>query len=187
MADTDTGSGISGIGIAVLFAGGILVWSGVRGYSVSHVFRDLIAGKKPTQARPDYPVSIGGVFGSFLPGGSGSGSSGSGSVTSTGGSVSGTNAENKKLGFKMASAFGWGSKEELIALNNIVMAESGWSDTIVNPGGTASGIAQNIRGFGPGYESGNAPQQIAWMLRYIRTQYGDPIKAWNFHLAHGWY
>lgn len=186
MAKTDTGSGISGIGIAVLFAGGILVWSGVKGYSVSHVFRDVIAGKKPTQGQPDYPVTIGGIFTSLLHGGGGS-SGGSGSVTSSGGQVAQSNAANKKLGQKMAAAMGWGSGDQWTALNNIVMSESGWSSTIKNPGSNASGIAQNIAGFGPGYESGNAPQQIAWLLRYIKQRYKTPVDAWNFHLAHGWY
>ena len=67
------------------------------------------------------------------------------------------------------------------------MAESGWSATVTNPSSGAAGIAQNISGFGPGYESGNAPQQIAWLLSYIKGRYGDPVKAWAFHLANGYY
>jgi hypothetical protein len=91
------------------------------------------------------------------------------------------------MGRMMATAYGWGMGAEWTALNNIVMAESGWSATVVNPGSTASGIAQNIAGFGPGYQSGNAPQQIAWLLKYIKSRYGTPEKAWAFHLANGWY
>jgi len=86
----------------------------------------------------------------------------------------------------MVAAAGW-TGAQWIAFNNIVMAESGWSATIKNPTSTASGIAQNINGFGPGYQYGNAAQQIAWMIQYIRTRYGDPIKAWQFHLANGSY
>jgi len=56
------GGGVSGIGIAAVFAGGILVWSGVKGLSVSGVFRDLIAGKNPQQLKAVNPVSAGGLF-----------------------------------------------------------------------------------------------------------------------------
>ena len=55
-------SGISGIGVAVVFAGGILLWSGLKGYSVSGVFRDLIAGKNPSQLKQTTPVTIAGLL-----------------------------------------------------------------------------------------------------------------------------
>ena len=71
MADQSS-SGISGIGIAVVFAGGILVWSGIKGVSVSGLVRDLISGKNPSVAKgqPGYlpqttPVTAGGLFGSI--------------------------------------------------------------------------------------------------------------------------
>jgi hypothetical protein len=54
--------GVSGIGVAAVFAGGILLWSGIKGYSVSQVFRDLIAGKSPAKETPAAPVSVGGLF-----------------------------------------------------------------------------------------------------------------------------
>jgi len=60
--------GISGIGVAAVFAGGILLWSGVKGYSVSGVFRDLIAGKDPSQLKQTTPVTAAGIFGSLLSG-----------------------------------------------------------------------------------------------------------------------
>lgn len=73
--------GVSGIGIAAVFAGGILVWSGVKGYSVSGVFRDLISGKQPSNLKQVTPVTSGGLFGglvtSLLSAQSSSGGSGS--------------------------------------------------------------------------------------------------------------
>jgi hypothetical protein len=171
-------SGVSGIGVAVLFAGGILVWSGVRGYSVSHI------GKQPTYGQPDNPVSIGGLLNPLQFFGGGSGNT---SVTSTGGSVSGTAAQNKKLGQKMAKSFGWDGGAQWIALNNIIMSESGWSDTAANSTSNARGIGQNINGWSSIYQEGNAAQQIMWTYRYIKQRYGNPVNAWNFHQAHGWY
>jgi hypothetical protein len=180
------GEGISGVGIAAVFAGGILVWSGVKGYSVSGVFRDLISGKPPQNLQQTTPVTSSGIFGGLLGGLNPTKLLGA-NVTPVGGGVGGTAAQNKALGQKMAASYGWGSGAQWTALNNIVMGESGWSDTITNPGSGAAGIAQKISGFGAGYQSGNAGQQIQWLLNYIKQRYGDPISAWNFHLAHGWY
>ena len=87
----------------------------------------------------------------------------------------------------MAAAYGWSTGDEWTALNNIVMAESGWDDEAANPASDARGIAQNISGWGPGYEAGNAAEQIAWLLSYIKSRYGDPINAWIFHQANGYY
>jgi hypothetical protein len=79
--------GVSGIGIAAVFAGGILVWSGVKGYSVSGVFRDLIAGKQPSSLPPANPVSVSGLLSAINPVkllSTSGGSSGSGSAVMVG-------------------------------------------------------------------------------------------------------
>lgn len=185
----DKSGGISGIGIAAVFAGGILVWSGIKGYSVSGVFRDLISGKQPSNLPQTNAVTPGGLFGGLISSIADPAKllSSTGSVTAVGGNVSGTNSQNKALGQKMAASYGWGSGSQWTALNNIVMAESGWSDTIANPTSDARGIAQNINGWSSNYQEGNAPQQIAWLLSYIKKRYGTPEAAWQFHLANGWY
>ena len=188
----ENSGGISGVGVAAVFAGGILVWSGVKGYSVSATFRALIAGKSPTVEPITNPISASGLFSpisSLFSLGSLTGSSGGSTATlvsSTGGSVSGSAAQNKALGMRMASAAGW-TGAQWTALNNIVMAESGWNANAANPTSDARGIAQNINGWGPNYQAGNAAQQIAWLISYIKTRYGNPVNAWNFHLSHGWY
>lgn len=167
----------------LLLAGGgaIFLWSGFRGKSVTGVTRALIGGDNPAKLPTTNNISgsPAGVTTQTSPAG--------GTITAQGGQPAGTDAQNQALGRMMAGAYGWGSGAEWTALNNIVMAESGWSSTVVNPGSTASGIAQNINGFGPNYQSGNAQQQIAWLLAYIKQRYGDPISAWAFHLANGWY
>jgi hypothetical protein len=176
---TDSSGGISGVGIAAVFAGGILVWSGVKGTAVSGVFRDLIAGKDPSKLAQTTPVTAGGLFGdiagAFNP--AKLLSSSGGPVVSTGGGVSGTPAKNKILGQKMAAAAGW-SGSEWVAFNNLVMGESGWDANAANPTSDARGIAQNIRGWSSSYQPGNAAQQIAWMIQYIKSTYGTPSNAW---------
>lgn len=113
------------------------------------------------------------------------GASGGGS-----GNPSGTSAQaNQKLGQQMAAARGW-TGAQWTALNNIVMAESSWSTTASNPSG-AYGIPQALPGSKMASAGANwktsAATQIKWMLDYIASTYGTPVRAWQFHLANGWY
>jgi hypothetical protein len=164
---------IDGIALGTFAAGLFFVYAGIKGYSVPETIQNVISGKSPANQYQANPVTLTSPAG--------------GTITSTGGQPSGTDAQNKALGQKMAAAYGWGSGQEWTSLNNIAMAESGWSDTVVNPNSSASGIAQKISGWSSDYQKGNAPQQIAWFLQYIKSRYGDPINAWAFHLRNGWY
>jgi hypothetical protein len=187
--------GISGTAVAAVFAGGILLWSGIKGFSVSTTFRDLLAGKNPATQTPTQSVTPGGLVSSLIPGGVlggllGGSSGGSSPVQSVGGGVGGTAAQNKALGQRMAAAFGW-TGAQWTALNNIAMAESGWRTDATNPSSGAYGIPQALPASKLATAGSNwrtsAAVQIAWMLRYIKSTYGNPVNAWNFHLAHGWY
>jgi hypothetical protein len=114
----------------------------------------------------------------------GSGARG-GPVTSPGGAQE---AANQKLGQQMVTAAGWGS--QWAAFNEIVMLESGWNTAAANPSG-AYGIPQALPGSkmaaaGPNWQT-SAKTQIAWMIGYIRSRYGNPNNALAFHLANGWY
>jgi hypothetical protein len=160
-----------GIAVASGTAGIILVWSGVQNRSVLSVTRDLIAGTKPAPGPGSTPAA-----------------SGSGTVTAAGGApAAGMDAQNQALGRLLAAPYGWSAGAEWTAFNNIVMAESGWNVSAQNPTSTAAGIAQDIQGYGPGYRAGDATSQINWMLAYIKQRYGDPVNAWAFHLANGYY
>jgi hypothetical protein len=96
---------------------------------------------------------------------------------------------NVALGQEMASAYGWGSGAEWTCLDELWTHESGWSATAANPSSDARGIPQNINGWSPGYQYGNARQQIAWGLSYIQGRYGTPCAAWAFEMSHypNWY
>jgi len=162
-----------GLTIVVIGVGSIVAWAGLENQKITTVIQSVLQGKKPQPG-------TGMIFGTGSAGTTGGG------VTPVGGSpAGGSPSQNKALGQQMCAAAGW-TGEEWTAFNNIAMAESGWSNTAQNPSG-AAGIAQNINGFGPGYEENNPRQQIAWMINYIRGRYGDPIKAWAFHVANGYY
>ena len=171
-------AGNAGKTIAVTGIGVLLVYSGIQNVGVFAAVDDLIHGNAP-KAGPSVLSAD---------------STSTGTVTSAsdtaavGGNPSGgSRAANQALGKQMAASYGWSDGEEWTALNNIVMAESGWDADAVNPTSDARGIAQNINGWSSNYQEGNAPQQIAWLLQYIQQRYGDPIKAWAFHLKMGWY
>lgn len=156
--------------IVLLGAGGLFFWSSVHGASITGSLRDLVSGKQPSGAqvyRLNGPQA-GQNPAPFLPSG-------------------GNWKANRAIGKTLAMGYGWGTGPEWDALDWIATVESGWSATVVNESSGAAGIAQRISGFGPGYQKGNAPQQILWMLRYIEERYKDPIRAKAFHLANGYY
>jgi hypothetical protein len=162
--------------------GVLLVWSGVSNKSFLVSARDVIQGVQPT-AGPKQTLIGGGTTSG------GQSGTGAGSVAPSGGNPdSGTKrAQNQALGQSMAASYGWSSGAEWTALNNVVMRESGWDDQAANPTSDARGIAQNINGWSSGYQAGNAPQQISWLLSYIKGRYGDPIAAWQHEQSIGWY
>jgi hypothetical protein len=106
-----------------------------------------------------------------------------------------TEASNKALGQQLAASYGWGSGDQWTALNNVVMAESGWNNTVTNPSSGAYGIAQALpatkypQAGQPASDGGasNAQVQILWMLAYIKARYGTPVAAWNHEQAVSWY
>lgn len=121
--------------------------------------------------------------------------SGSGATTGglTAGAVNGCSAQqntaNKVIVNKVAAGYGWGTGSEWDALNNVVMAESGYCNTVVNSIG-ATGIGQFLdttwastgiaRTFDP-------TLQAKAMMIYIKARYGTPSAAWTFHKANNYY
>jgi hypothetical protein len=108
----------------------------------------------------------------------------------TGSCTAGQVSSNKTLGQQLATAAGWGSGAAWDALNNVVMAESGWCNTAQNSQSTAYGIGQflNTTWASTGYTKTSSPKtQILAMLAYIKMTYGTPQAAWAFEQANGYY
>lgn len=111
----------------------------------------------------------------------------------------------------VAATRGWGSGGQWNALTHLINGESGGNPTIRNSSSGALGIAQALghgtscsagtlgNEYGPQYglsckqareaNSGNATQQVRWMLGYIHSRYGTPVNAWNTWLSRSphWY
>jgi hypothetical protein len=110
--------------------------------------------------------------------------------SSSGPCNSATTTANQKLGQSLAQSYGWNTGTQWTDLNNIVMAESGWCNTIQNPTSTAYGIGQFLDSTWAtvgGTKTSNAEMQIKLMLAYIKVRYGTPEQAWAFHEANGYY
>ena len=63
------------------------------------------------------------------------------------------------------------SPQDLKEMDYIIGNESSWNPHAQNPNSPAAGIAQNIRGFGPGYQEDRPKQQIRWLLNYLDNHY----------------
>jgi hypothetical protein len=179
---------VNGVALAAVAAGGVFVYAGLKGYSLTQTIQQIVQGKTPagqpqttgigdpaTAAAGGTGASTGSIFGGTLPVGD----------LGTGG----TNAQNRALGQQMAAARGW-TGAQWTALDNLIMGESGWNDTILNTAGSgAAGVGQKITGFDSGYQSGNARQQIQWTYDYIEGRYRTPVMAYSFWLSQSphWY
>jgi hypothetical protein len=163
-------------------AGAILLYSGIRGHRWSDTLRHVISGQ-PLPTTTDTPITTAAV--AYQSGGGGT--SGNPANLPTGG----TATKNKAIARVLAAPYGWSTGAQWNALDWLWTVESGWDNHISNPTSGAHGIPQALpaskmgRLANPPTDSAGA--QIAWGLRYIKTTYGSPIRAKEFHLSHGWY
>jgi hypothetical protein len=180
---------ISGLSVFYGTVGLVILWSGIKGETLTDTIKGLASGIAPQSG---LPASKGGQ--PITASDTGAYNSNPGSSSSAPGPVGACTAKqtgaNKTLGQGLAATMHNWTGAEWTALNDLVMSESGWCNTIQNPTSTAYGIGQFLDstwatvGF---TKTSNPATQIAAMLTYIKNRYGDPIKAWNFHLANGYY
>jgi hypothetical protein len=171
--------GINGVALGAIATGSLLAYAGIRGFSILKAAQNVVQGVKPNAGQTSATISAPAGTTGYVDTG----------VSPAGGSIdtSGNDKANEALGKLLAAPYGWATGAQWAAINWIFTDESHWSDTVKNPNSDAAGIAQNINGFGPGYEDGNAAQQILWGYNYIKERYGTPVAAQAFHEANGWY
>lgn len=90
---------------------------------------------------------------------------------------------NKAIGQEMAADFGW-SGLQWKALLALWQRESGWNHLADNPNSDAYGIPQALPGSkmasaGADWKT-NPRTQIKWGLGYIKSVYGNPLRAWSW-------
>jgi hypothetical protein len=97
---------------------------------------------------------------------------------------------NKLTACRMLGSFGL-STNQMAPLARLWQRESGWNQRAANHSSGAYGIPQalpgsKMRSAGRDWRS-NPATQIKWGLRYIKSRYGTPARAWAHSRSHGWY
>lgn len=172
---------LNGFSLAYTAAGAVVLWSGIKGETISSTFRGLLSGQAP--GTNEEPISTGTVLqsdvstGTSIPG-----------VTAgipAGVSAPGTPSANKALGLLMAGAYGWAGPGQWPYLETGWEEESGWSQYAQNPTSAAYGIPQanpgsKMASAGSDWKT-NPATQIKWGLSYIKAKYGSPsqVPGWT--------
>jgi hypothetical protein len=198
---------VKGTYLIIAGIGGIFLWSGIKGKSVTSVVRLLIGGQDPSTAATtnqiagtDYSSLANVVTGQSglnpkanIPGGA---------VPVT----SGTPNQNQAIARTLLAVSHptWAVGQEWQDLVSLWNRESGWSnvaDTRVSgldpPDASvfAYGIAQarpysKYPKLGWPKDKGGVSDvisQITWGIAYIANTYGDPSSAWAHETSNGWY
>lgn len=180
---------VDGIALGSIAVGSVLLYAGFKGYSIPSMIQALIQGKSPATAAKSNPVPIAADIASAASAAAGSVTLGNAPAGNTG-AASPSAAQNQATAKMLAISMGhadWTTGQQWADWVSLWNQESSWQDE-ANPRSSARGIAQNINGYGPGYEQGNLPQQIKWGIDYIAGRYpAGPTEAWAHEVANNWY
>lgn len=186
---------VNGFSVAYTVAGGVVLWSGIKGSSLSDTFRSVLAGSTSPpvtqQIAGSSPAATAAVEAGTAP-----------AYAATG------NKSAQQALANAAAAYGWYPGPQWQALQSIELREAGFNPKATNPQSGAFGLGQAL-GHGTaatrgtitnqygGYgvsdsvaqaaNSGDANAQAIWMCAYIKVVYGTPANAWQHEQTHGWY
>lgn len=199
-------AGVNGLALSAIAAGSLFAYAGIRGYSVLLAVKDLIAGTSPDAGQvpaligaTDQQVTVNQTSGTDTAVGFASG----------GAAPAGTakNIQNYGLAQMVASTYGWAGGRQWAALTQVINRESGGDPNARNSSGaygiaqalghgtatTAGTAANEYGGYGVpdatarGANSGDARDQLIWMMAYIAAVYGNPVNAWANEQSKGYY
>lgn len=165
------GSPMDAVGVSVALIGGVLVYAGIRGYSILALAGNLVTGK---------PITNGVDVTNPLQTPSAAPDTSSGGYSAPTGSA-------QSIGQVLASQMGW-EGSEWTALQTLWNGESGWNPHADNPTSHAYGIPQALpyskmpKAAWPESKGGksDAATQIQWGLDYIKARYNKPSMALAF-------
>lgn len=180
---------INGFSLAYTAVGAVVLWSGIKGETISDTFRGLLSGQAPssdteTIATAAAPATAGA-----------SSSTGSTAAAGNTGADTTTAAANQAIGKLLAAPYGWSTGTQWADLVSLWNQESGWNNTAQNGSSGAYGIPQSLpytkmpKAAWPPADGGSASAsaQISWGLSYIKSTYGSPEAAWAHEVANNWY
>lgn len=170
---------VNGFSVAYTAIGGLVLWSGIAGTSLSATVKGALNGQTPGQLPSTEPIT-----GTAAPAPAGTAAAPAAST----GAASGSAAANQATAKLLAAPFGWSSGTQWADLVALWNQESGWNAAAVNPSSGATGIPQllpSAHAVPPGWSSPTV--QITWGLGYIAARYGSPAAAWAHEESYGWY
>jgi resuscitation-promoting factor RpfB len=179
---------VDAVGLGSVAFGAVMLYAGIKGISAGAALTSVVKGTSPAGV----PVTAA-ITGTPAAAAAGAGGVNAGGLASTAGNTGAANAgaaSNQALAKQLAASLGhsdWTSGQNWDDWVSLWNQESGWNTDAANPSSDARGIAQNINGYGPGYEQGNAASQITWGINYIAQRYGSPSMAWAHEVANNWY
>lgn len=175
---------INGFSLAYTVTGAVVMWSGIKGETISDTFKGLLSGQAP--GSNEEPISNGTALqsdvntGTSIPG-----------ITvgiPAGVASSGSPAANKAAGELMAASYGW-TGDNWSYLESGWEEESGWSQYAANVPSDPYDHAYGIPQANPGTKMASAGSdwktnpltQIKWGLAYIKATYGSPtqVPGWS--------
>src|ERR1700678_3532780 len=166
-------------------AGGVLLWSGIKGKSVTSVFRQLIGGDPPTSASNANTITAPTTRGSES----------TASAPGDTGAATGSAATNQATARVLAVAMGypqWAAGTQWSDWVSLWNQESGWNQYADNKSSGAYGIPQalpptKLPAAGQASGGSSPSAQITWGIQYIAATYGSPSAAWSHEVANNWY
>jgi len=178
----------SAAAVAYCVTGGLILFSGIRGATISDTVKSALSGN----LNPAVTENVN--FSAAPTGNSDAGATG----TTTGGKSSNSATENQNLAKKIIQSnpayAGWDTGENWSSLVQLWTKESGWDATADNAQSGAYGIAQSlpatkypVAGQPPPAGKSDPGAQISWGLSYILGRYGNPVMAWAHEVANNWY
>lgn len=182
---------VSGWAVAYASAGGVLVYSGIKGASISDTVKAVLAGN--LNVSETEPVNFGSAS----------------TATADVGAANQSAAKNQALAKTLATSMGlgdWTQGQGWTDWVSLWNRESGWSATAdtrkTGAGGDNAGSAVFAYGIPQARPYSKMPQsawpsdkggasdpsaQIQWGIGYIQGTYGSPVLAWAHEQANGWY
>jgi len=178
---------ISGFSLAYTATGAVVLWSGIKGTSISDTFRSLLGGKLPAAGTQPITSSASASTASA----SSAGSAAAAALGFTGASTA-TAAANQAIARLLTAPYGWSAGQEWDDLVSLWNRESGWNQYAQNPTSGAYGIPQalppsKLPAAGQASGGSSPAAQISWGLQYIQQTYGSPSGAWAHEESAGWY
>ncbi len=169
---------LSAAAVAYSAVGGLVLYSGVKGVTLTDMAKDVLAGKLPTTGTETISTA-------------------SSSTATSSSSATSSSTSNQALAQSLATSMGysdWTTGTPWSDWVDLWNQESGWSATANNPTSGAYGIPQALPATkmptaaqAPPSGTSDPTAQITWGIDYIASTYGSPVMAWAHEQANGWY